>query len=598
MLTLTLMPCGDISIKSDYYYRDRIKTVLGARFDYDTKEWIVPYGALGLVEKEFRGELVYKTPRWVMHNEPMPDMEAMYRIHDQTITVPVMKLKPYDYQRYGIRFMIDRILRKGFVLNADDVGLGKTLMTIGTLKWFIENRNVRKILIICKKSIKGQWIDEIMKFTDFDVDGYRLIKTGSTVAKRRRAYDEFEKSGKAVLVTNYHSFINDTDQFLDMDIEFVVIDEVHSIKAREGVLNNNIGKVVTGKPTVFLTGTPIMSKPEDIYGIIQMVDKNYFGEWNWFCRRYLTIETHGIYGPRVVGAKNLDELRGKVQDIVIRRTEFEVSIQLPKVVLKRINCEMDAVQVAILQKIQFLQDEINNAVETLRNDPSRDPETALKLEKLDGIGKSYIAAKQAASTDPRMFLMTKSKMMQAEFGSLIPKQYSMSSKTEVVLDYVEDIIKSDDKVILFTKFRMCAQMVASDIEHKLKEKVLLYTGAEGDDERDEAVRKFRDTTTYNILIGTEAMAEGLNLQHARYIINIDQPDTFAIKTQRIGRARRTGSSFGSVIVYDMITQGNDNVRSKDEERLENIKNNQNVTDAFVSINEAQRVALVEAMKLS
>lgn len=88
----------------------------------------------------------------------------------------------------------------------------------------------------------------------------------------------------------------------------------------------------------------------------------------------------------------------------------------------------------------------------------------------------------------------------------------------------------------------------------------------------------------------------VNLQVAKYVINIDQPDTFAIKTQRIGRARRVGSQFNNVVVYDMITMSTDKARSKDEERLENIEKNQNLTDALVNIDDAQREALIKSMK--
>jgi superfamily II DNA/RNA helicase len=187
-------------------------------------------------------------------------------------------------------------------------------------------------------------------------------------------------------------------------------------------------------------------------------------------------------------------------------------------------------------------------------------------------------------------------MMKDTFGKLVPTSYKMSSKTEAILDSVEDITTNGDKVILFTKFRTCAEMIAKDIEKELKEPVLLYTGAENDAQRDIAIDFFKNTTTYNVLIGTEAMAEGLNLQCAKYVINIDQPDTLAIKTQRIGRARRAGSQFSNVIVYDMITSSTDKAHSKDEERLQNIVNNQDLTDALVSIDEAQRKALIEAMK--
>lgn len=595
MLTVTQLQNKKLSVKADYFYRHRIKEIPTATFDPNTKQWIIESFMLGTLEQKFQGELVYKTPRWVILNEPMPDMSAMYQITDKSITAPVLKLNPYDYQDYGIRFMVDKILQKGFVLNADDVGLGKTIQTIGTLKWFIENRGVRKILVVCKKSIKKQWIDEIQKFTDLG-QIFVMERTGSTPAQRKKSYDAFNNATNGILVTNYHTFLNDTNLFQNMQIDFVVIDEVHSVKARTGKLNNNISKITKGKPTVFLTGTPIMSKPEDIFGIVQMVAPKYFGKWTDFARQFLTVDLNGRFGSRVVGAKNLDTLRAMVQDIVIRRTEYEVSIQLPSTIVNKMDCQMDKTQENLLVEIQKTQDDIAVSLDKLKVNGKIPDFNQAKAEQLEAKSKGLIAARQAASTDPRLFLLSYSKMMRDVFGKLVPSSYKMSSKTEAILDLVEDIVLNGDKVILFTKFRTCAEMIAKDIEKEINEPVLLYTGAENDIQRDTAIDFFKNTSTYNVLIGTEAMAEGLNLQVAKYVINIDQPDTLAIKTQRIGRARRSGSKFDNVIVYDMITNSTGKANSKDEERLQNILNNQDLTDALVSIDEAQRVALVNAMK--
>lgn len=595
MLTITQLPNKKLSIKADYYYRDRIKKVPTATFDSNTKQWVVEEFMLGTLENDFAGELVYKTPRWVILNQPMPDMSAMYQINDTTIQVPQLKLKPYDYQDYGIRFMIDKILQEGFVLNADDVGLGKTIQTIATIKWFIENKNAEKILIICKKSIKKQWIDELQKFTDLD-NTFVMLKTGTTSAQRKKVYNEFNQAKKAILVTNYHSFLNDTHLFEQMNIDFVVIDETHSVKARNGKLNNNIAKIVRHKPTVFLTGTPIMSRPEDIFGIVQMAKPKYFGKWSEFSKQFLTLDLYGRFGARVVGAKNLDLLRSLVQNIVIRRTEYEVSIQLPSTIINQIDCQMDKTQETLLVEVQKMQESILESLEKLKVNDKIPDFNKDKAQQLEAKSKALIAARQAASTDPRLFLLSSSNMMKNTFGALVPSSYKMSNKTESILDLVEDIISNGDKVILFTKFRTCAEMIANDIQKELKESALLYTGAENDNQRDMAVDYFKNTSTYNILIGTEAMAEGLNLQCAKYVINIDQPDTLAIKTQRIGRARRASSTYNNVIVYDMITTSTSKVHSKDEERLQNITNNQDLTDALVSIDESQRKALIKAMK--
>jgi superfamily II DNA/RNA helicase len=215
---------------------------------------------------------------------------------------------------------------------------------------------------------------------------------------------------------------------------------------------------------------------------------------------------------------------------------------------------------------------------------------------LDGRSKGLIAARQAASTDPSMFLYSNSSMLREKYGAEVPKSYKMSSKTENTIDLVEDIVQEGNKVIIFSKFVTSAKLLANDLINKLKINVLMYTGLEDQETRDNNIAYFKESAVHNVLIGSDAMAEGLNLQVAKYVINFDQPDTYAIKTQRIGRARRAGSQFDNVVVYDMITANGVNAKSKDEERLDNIEKNKDLSDALISIDESQRQALIQAMK--
>lgn len=506
MLTITSTQNNKLSIKCHYFYKDRIKKIYSASFNPNTKQWEIDKRYLNQLEQEFQGELVYKTPRWVITGEPIPDMSRMYEITNKNIQTPSLKLKPFDYQDYGIRFMIDKILQNGFVLNADSVGLGKSIQAIGVMLWFIQTKKISKILIICKKSIKRQWLNEIKKFTDLDKD-WMIDYTLETPTKRKKLYEKFQSSDKGILITNYHNFLNDTDIISQSQIDFVCIDEVHLLKCRTGVLNTNVGKIVKDKPTIFLTGTPIMSRPEDIFGIIQMVDKKYFGKWKDFSEQFL-VKDYGRFGWQIVGAKHLDVLRKKIQNIVIRRTEFEVSIQLPKTIINQIDCLMDITQEKILQEIQKKQVEIISTIDTFKVNGVIPNYNKEKVEQLNKSSKALIAARQAASTDPRLFLLSNSYIMRTTFGTFLPKNYKMSSKIEAVLDLVEDIVTNQDKVILFTKFRTCATLVAHDIESNLKESVLLYTGAEDGEQRDKTIDLFKNTDIYNILIGTEAMAEG------------------------------------------------------------------------------------------
>ena len=53
-----------------------------------------------------------------------------------------------------------------------------------------------------------------------------------------------------------------------------------------------------------------------------------------------------------------------------------------------------------------------------------------------------------------------------------------------------------------------------------------------------------------ILVGTDAIAYGLNLQEARYVVNVDRPFSFAKFEQRIGRVWRKGQK-NAVTVYNL-----------------------------------------------
>lgn len=447
-----------------------------------------------------------------------------------------------------------------------------TAQSIATIKWFMDNRNIKKILVICKKSIKHQWAREIVKF--MGLDDMPTFVTGTLKKSRTKAYNGMMASEKGILVTNYHNYLNDNELISKTGFDFVVIDEVHSLKTHTGKMNNNIADVVQNKPIIFLTGTPIMAQPSDIFGIVQMADKNYFGSYKDFEKRYLDID-YGIYGKQIVGAKNLTELNSLIQEFMIRRTEDDVSIDLPNVVVEEIKCEIDDVQLAINDELQIRIDKITTQKEALL-DSGYKPDSP-EFEKLLDQEKQYLAAKQFIADDPRCFEELRKARFSQDAIQKIPQNYKMSHKTETTIEYVEDIVASERKVIIFTHFRSSALMLARDIEAKTKKKVLMYTGSESESTRERNIDLFQNSDDYNILIGNEACAEGLNLQCANYVINYEQADTFAQREQRIGRIRRVGSKYKVNHVYDMVTE-----HSYDEIKISKNKRGADISASLIS----------------
>ena len=73
------------------------------------------------------------------------------------------------------------------------------------------------------------------------------------------------------------------------------------------------------------------------------------------------------------------------------------------------------------------------------------------------------------------------------------------------------------------------------------------------------------------------MAEGLNLQVARYVIHYEQADTYAQKEQRNGRIRRIGSKYESVNVIDILSKD-----SFDTVKLMKLKRDKLISDSVLA----------------
>lgn len=127
MITVEAITPGILTLSFKYYreYIDRVKS-LGARFEPDTKTWGLDEAHLENLEDEFQGELFFKTPKWEITGESAPDYSDMYKFDiDTDISKMGFKLKPFPYQEFGIKFLVDRLKSEGMGFTCDDVGLGR-----------------------------------------------------------------------------------------------------------------------------------------------------------------------------------------------------------------------------------------------------------------------------------------------------------------------------------------------------------------------------------------------------------------------------------------------------------------------------------------
>jgi superfamily II DNA/RNA helicase len=124
-------------------------------------------------------------------------------------------------------------------------------------------------------------------------------------------------------------------------------------------------------------------------------------------------------------------------------------------------------------------------------------------------------------------------------------------KEQLVKDQVFE--KDGKKVVIFTQFVDTAKYVRDDLKAALTDKrVELLTGETKDDTRARILKDFapiankaesQPTKEVDVLICTDVLSEGQNLQDANYVINYDLPWNPMKIVQRAGRVDRLGSRY-------------------------------------------------------
>jgi hypothetical protein len=140
------------------------------------------------------------------------------------------------------------------------------------------------------------------------------------------------------------------------------------------------------------------------------------------------------------------------------------------------------------------------------------------------------------------------------------------SKMGYLLDELRDAFNGrHDTVLVFTQYTDTMDYVRSQLVGTYREGVGCYSGRGGERwdprarawrplSKDEIKRLFRDGEL-RILIGTDSLSEGLNLQTCGKVVNYDMPWNFMRVEQRIGRIDRIGSRFAVVDVANYFYEG-------------------------------------------
>ena len=309
----------------------QVKTIPGRKYHNEGREkyWTAPASAQALgkliefgfsIDESLAGLLADLT---VKKHEQAETKHKLANL-DPDIKIPGLKADLMPFQGEGVSF-IDA--RNGRALIADEMGLGKTLQA---LAWLQLHPEVRPATIVVPASLKLNWKKEALKF---------MTEPNIQVLHGRSAEDPIVGD---IIIVNYDILPDWVDALSEVDLQAVVIDEIHYIKNNKAKRTKAVKKLAKGVPHVIgLSGTPITNRPKEALTTIQLIDKSIFPNQWQFLQRYCGAKHNG-FGWDFNGATNTKELNEILTNsIMIRRKKADVLKDLPDKVRSFIPMELN-----------------------------------------------------------------------------------------------------------------------------------------------------------------------------------------------------------------------------------------------------------------
>ena len=177
-----------------------------------------------------------------------------------------MKYKPYDYQEYAARWIIDNE-KSGLLL---EMGLGKSVITLSAInELMFDYFDVAKVLVIAPLRVaQSTWDEEAAKW-----DHTKKIKIAKVLGTEKERIDSL-KAQAEIYIINRENVKWLVDFYKkDWPFDMVVIDELSSFKSPRSQRFKALRKVrPLVKRVVGLTGTPAPNSLIDLWSQIYLLD--------------------------------------------------------------------------------------------------------------------------------------------------------------------------------------------------------------------------------------------------------------------------------------------------------------------------------------
>jgi len=479
-------------------------------------------------------------------------------------------------------------LPTGGAVLADEVGLGKTVEAGLVLAQLAADGKGRAIILV-PASLRAQWREELS--SKFGLEA--TLVDGDSVRAAERAglrTNPFDTGGIVICSHPFGAMRAGEVEKVPWDV--AVIDEAHRLRnayRRDHRTGQALRRALRRCPKLLLTATPLQNDLMELLGLAAFIDDSLLGTEESFRLQYASGE---------LDEDRAADLKARLAPVVVRTLRRQVK-EYVKFTARRSMVEdfaPSAEEQSLYDRVSdYLRREDSHAIPLARRAlfvlvyrkilASSSFALAGTLEKLaDSLDEKLAGVECAAQGDllldldgfseeaeelfddgaPRSRAGAAARSMKAELSELracakLARSIKTNAKADALvrgLDRAFTVAKAcgwPEKAVVFTEFRRTQDHLAKLLASKGYSVTCLSGDVSGAEKRQGLVEEFRNRT--QILLMTEAGAEGLNLQFCNLVVNYDLPWNPQRVEQRIGRCHRYGQQ-RDVLVLNFLNRQN------------------------------------------
>lgn len=345
---------------------------------------------------------------------------------------------------------------------------------------------INNVLVVCPKSVILNWHREAEKWLTRDV---RLE------------------------VFNYDILRKYNELFGPGVWDLVIADEAQYLKNPKAKRTQLFYQIPTER-TLWLTGTPILNRPVELWPMIEKADPVGLGySFMEFAKKYCGAKQIKIPTGRnkfkwvwdFSGSTNREELGAYLrQTFMIRRLKKDVLADLPDKTRQIIALPTDGVRSLVREELEQL--DFEEAVESLR------------------AGKA-IPFEESAGT----------------------RRYLGLAKVDLAVNHITDVLENESKVIVFAHHTAVIEQLVQAFDEI---GVASITGQTSQKDRQFAIDAFQNVSDCRLFIGNiRAAGTGITLTAASTVIFVEQDWTPGNMAQAEDRAHRIGQKSNVLVQY-------------------------------------------------